>query len=1197
MTKSEYLFSLLGKRVLLLDGAMGTTIQKLNLPKEDFQLDGKEAALGCNDLLSLTRPEILFDIHYNYLKAGADIIETNTFSSNGISLEDYNLCDYVKDLNLASAEIARAAVEAIEAEDESRYAFVAGILGPTGKSASFSTSSDDLCERSATFDDFVTIYSEQVNALLDGNVDLFLVETMFDTLVIKAALYAIFTEMEKRNVEKPVMVSATFSDNSGRTLSAQNVEAFVSSLSSYPLFSLGLNCSTGIKEMLPLIDTLDEISPFPISAHPNAGFPDIDGNYQQSPTQFASLLAPCLQRGLLHIVGGCCGTTQEHIRALHNELEKHTVALREPKERTFTLSGLEAFRSPKNRDLIVVGERANVSGSRKFARLLKEHSWDKVLKIIKDQIALGADVVDLCVDDPLLEGTVEMRTLLRHALSDPEIARVPFMIDSSHWEVIVTALKEIQGRAIVNSISLKDGEELFLEKARFITKMGAAMVVMLFDERGQGDTFERKCEIAKRSYSLLIDNKICHPTSIIFDPNVLSIATGMEEHAQYGLDFLRATRWIKENYPQVKVSGGVSNLSFSFRGNTYIREAIHALFLELGKEYGLDMAIVNPQTQIEASTLSKREYEIIKESLLLEKHDSEKATQELIDLALDSQQKKITSRNHIISPDSLKNLSSEERLTYSLVKGDDSHLQEDLDHLESMEAVDIIEGPLMRGMSEVGALFQEGTLFLPQVVRSARVMKKAVELLQPRLDSSNSHEQKSVGTVVFATVKGDVHDIGKNIVSLVLSCNNFKVIDLGVMVPPQTILDAAIEHKADLVALSGLITPSLSQMAYVCSLFQSNNLTIPILIGGATTSELHTALKLEPLYPHLTFYGKDATQTVSIALHLLSKNRDSFIEEVGARYETLKEQRERKNRVVLPLHEAQMKRHQKREATLFSPKPYIQVVDTIQLEDLIPLINWEMFLKGWDVPRSSDEAKKVKKEAMELLQSKKVKEALNASIKAIFGLFPVKKLEDETIAILDEHGYVIHSMNFLRSQNPNASHQCLSLSDYIHDDSVDTMGMFVATSALTLSSLLSEFDKGNEIYDSLLLSTIGDSLAEALSEYLHKQIVHPMWTSLSTVSTIRPAIGYPSVPDHLMKRTIFETLHATDKIGVVLTDEMAMSPVSSVSGLYFADTECSYFSLSSISEEQFELYSSHINKERDEILHYMPIDIVKEKKE
>jgi 5-methyltetrahydrofolate--homocysteine methyltransferase len=545
MTKSEYLKHLMGTKVLLLEGAMGTTIQKLELTKEDFQIEEKESALGCNDLLSLTRPDLIFDIHYNYLKSGADIIETNTFNANAISLKDYHLQEYVRDINLASAEIARAAVEAIEEEDESRYAFVAGIIGPTGKVASFSTSSEDLCARETTFDDFVTIFSEQVNGLLDGNVDLFLVETVFDTLVAKAALYSIFTEMEKRNISKPVMMSATFSDNSGRTLSGQNIEAFVSSVSSYPLFSLGLNCSTGIEEMVPLIEKLDSISPFPISAHPNAGFPDSEGNYQQSASQFASMVKRLLDKGLLHIVGGCCGTTYEHIYALSQEIKKSSPPSRIPKERRFTVSGLDSFTPTNNSEIIVVGERSNVSGSRKFARLLKEHDWKKVLKVMKDQIEMGAQIIDLCVDDPLLDGTVEMRTLLRHALSDPELAKVPMMIDSSHWSVIVTALKELQGRAIVNSISLKDGEEQFIQKARFISKMGSAMVVMLFDEKGQADTFERKCEIAQRCYTLLVEQNNCDPTSIIFDPNILSIATGMKEHSRYALDFLRATAWIK----------------------------------------------------------------------------------------------------------------------------------------------------------------------------------------------------------------------------------------------------------------------------------------------------------------------------------------------------------------------------------------------------------------------------------------------------------------------------------------------------------------------------------------------------------------------------------------------------------------------------------------------------------------------------
>ncbi|MFW5485141.1 MAG: methionine synthase [Spirochaetaceae bacterium JB067] len=1187
MNRSEYLRTLMGKRVLLLDGAMGTTIQKLNLSPDDFTIDDREAAFGCNDLLSLTRPDVIYDIHYSYLKAGADIIETNTFSSNAISLEDYHLSGYVRDLNLASAEIARAAVEAVEEEDERRYAFVAGVIGPTGKGASFSTSSDDLLDRGATFDEFVEVFSEQVKGLLDGNVDLFLVETVFDTLVAKAALFAIFNEMEERGVDKPVMVSATFSDNSGRTLSGQSIEAFVYSLSSYPLFSLGMNCSTGIREMIPLLEKLDTISPFPISAHPNAGFPDIDGNYQETPFQFASYLDPLLEKGLLHIVGGCCGTTEDHIYALSRKIKKHDRPSRIPKERSFVLSGLDGFTCGSPDGITVIGERANVSGSRRFARLLKNHDYSSILKILKDQIRAGAQIIDLCVDDPLMDGPVEMRNLLRHILSEPDIAKVPVMIDSSDWDVIVTALKELQGRAIVNSISLKDSQQLFLEKARFISKMGAAMVVMLFDESGQADTFERKCEIAQRSYDLLVGGEICDPASIIFDPNVLSIATGIEDHSRYALDFLRASQWIKKRFPLVKISGGISNLSFSFRGNTYLREAIHEHFLRLGREYGLDMAIINPQQRIDISSIGEKESAIITEALILSDNDGKKATDDLLALALSTQKKKPNTIKNQTPSQNEPGLTHEEKLTEALITGDDSSLKEDLDSLASMDAVKIIEGPLMDGMNRVGELFQKGEMFLPQVVRSARVMKLAVDILQPRLISDESGSQNTIGTVVFATVKGDVHDIGKNIVSLVLTCNSFKVIDLGVMVPPEKILSAAMEYKADLVALSGLITPSLAQMASLCSLFQSKQMNIPILIGGATTSETHTALKLEPLYPGLTFYGKDATQTVSIALKLLSEKRDSFIEGVKERNRELQNRFNERKRKNLPFAEAVMRRHVKKAPTFCESSPVISTVTDIDLDELISGINWDLFYKGWTVPRKSKEAEKVKKEALDLLSSKKVRDTLVKGIKAVYGLFPVKKGEDGTIHILDKERNVLKSLTFLRSQSPDSAGLCLSLSDYVHDGHIDTIGMFVASSALTLS----ELTEGADVYSSLLLSTISDALAESLSGYLHHRIVNPAWGLQSPVSSIRPAVGYPVVPDHLMKKDIFDLLNARQSIGVNLTSEMAMDPVSSVCGFYFADERCSYFPLTTIRADQFDKYAASVGVDKDTLLHYVSLEI------
>ncbi len=1189
MTRSEYLLQLMRQKVLLLDGAMGTTVQSLKLEESDFQLDSHQPASGCIDILSLTRSDVILDIHTQYLNSGSDIIETNTFGANAFSLEEYGLREYVYDMNLASAEIARAAVEMIEEEDESRYAFVAGVIGPTGKALSFSTSADDLYARDTSFDEFVEMYRVQVKGLLDGNVDLFLVETVFDTLVAKAALYAIYDEMKKRGKEIPVMVSATFSDKSQRTLSGQTLGALVSSLSSYPLLSLGLNCSTGIEEMLPLIEELASMSPFPISVHPNAGLPDIDGNYQQSASLFAHLLTPLLEKGVIHIVGGCCGTTYEHIQAIHELIKKMPIPTRVPQKRTFTVSGLEAIGDDLS--FYIVGERANVSGSKRFKRLVSQGKYDQAISIIKEQVREGSHIIDLCVDDALLDEKKEMITLLRRMLLDPEIAKVPIMIDSSHWEVIVAALKEIQGRAIVNSISLKDGKELFIEKAKFIEAMGANMVVMLFDEKGQATTKSRKCEIAQTSYELLIENGITHPSSIIFDPNILTLATGMEESASYALDFLMATKWIKSNYPQVKVSGGLSNLSFSFRGNTYIREAIHALFLELSKSYELDMAIINPSTLIDVKEIDPRHYNIIKEAIVLTQNNPTKATQELINLAIETQDiKKIE-----------KTASNKEReedpyhhLIEMIVTGDESSLHKDLDALKELEAVEIIEGPLMKGMSRVGELFQSGSLFLPQVVRSARVMKLAVDILAPRLPTYHKSHQR-MKTVLFATVKGDVHDIGKNIVALVLRCNNFKVIDLGVMVPSRTILEKAKENQADIVALSGLITPSLSYMKEVCALFEKEGMDTPIIIGGATTSALHTAIHLAPLYPRKTFYSPDASHTVNIAVNITSPQKEEFIQQVTDEYETLKAQYKTKDYSLTPFSKTIDKRYIKKAPTLFSLSPYIKLVDTVKIEDLIPLINWKMFFTSMQTPHHSNEAKKLQEDALLLLQDKEVVNTFNSSIKALFGLFPAIKKDEHTISIIDNEKKELETFTFLRSQKPHGNGNYYSLADYITDDAVDTLGMFVATTGKEVLKMIEYYKQGKDEYTSFLLSLLNIRLAESLSEYLHTQIVHPLWIQDENISSLRPAIGYPVVPDHYMKKAIFSLLHASESIGVELTSSLAMNPTSSVCGLYVADRGASYFPLSSISNEQLNFYTHQSGKSEKEVLHYMHVEVIDKK--
>ena len=1132
--------NLLQERIVLLDGAMGTMLQKISLEAEG-------ATFACNELLNLTHPALIMQIHRDYLEAGADIIETNTFGANRLALQEFQLERQVYDINLAACKVARRAVE------EAQRGYVAGVIGPTGKMASLSSNVEDLAYREVTFDDFEEIYREQIEALIDGGVDVLLIETVFDTLVAKAALFAAYSVMDERSVTLPVMVSVTLSDQSGRTLSGQTLAAFVETLSGYPLFSLGLNCSTGAQEMLPFIRELAQISPFLTSAHPNGGFPDHNGRYTQSPQEFAQLLKPLLEEGLLNIVGGCCGTTPSHIASLREVASKGK--RREAKQTcpTLRLSGLETLE--KHNSLIIVGERTNVAGSRKFARLIREKKYTEALAIAKDQIDKGAHLIDICMDDPLLDSAQEMTTFLRLCASEPEISRLPFVVDSSSWETIVASLKEIQGRCIVNSISLKEGEDAFLDKARFITKMGAAIMVMCFDEKGQGDTFERKCAIAHRSYKLLLENKICEPASIIFDPNVLAIATGIAEHDAYGADFIKATKWIKENLPGVSVSGGLSNLSFAFRGNNSLREAIHAVFLE---EAALDMAIINPAAPLDTALFPTEVVQVIKR-VLSPSGDKVKHREELIALAL----KKFDITHKELSEVNLawRNLPVEERLTEALVKGEDAFLEQDLAECLTQSPVELIEGPLLRGMERVGSLFAKGEFFLPQVVRSARVMKRAVDLLEPRLLATSGLKGNQRGTVLLATVKGDVHDIGKNIFALVLECNNFKVIDLGVMVEGPKILEKAIEHKATIVGLSGLITPSLAEMGKVCTLFKEAGMKIPLLIGGATTSETHTALRLSPLY-NLVVHAKDASDGALCALALSGNEQGAFLQKKRERYAKLAEEWATKERPLLPFSEAITKRFVKKKSAPQAQNYGLFTIDEIDLDAVLPFVNWAMVASAWRVPLKSKEGQKVIKEAQELLDSREVREVLESSLAAVIGLFRVEAHDEHSFTLLDAQGKP-SLFRFLRSQKPDREGYCRCLADYVNQHNSDTVGLFVATAALRVKALVMKMDT----YKGLLLTMVSDRLAEALSSWLEEQL-KSRWWGFGEVPSIRPAVGYPMAPDHMQKKQIFELLEAEERIKVALSGNYAMIPTASVCGFYFVGEGLSYFNIEAVTTDQ-----------------------------
>lgn len=903
---------IINERVLILDGAMGTMIQKYNLSEQDFR--GERFAnvsgqmKGNNDLLCLTRPDVIKDIHRKYLEAGADIIETNTFNAQRVSMVDYHMQDMCREINRVAAKLARELADEYTAKTPDKPRFVAGSVGPTNKTCSMSPDVNNPALRALTYDELVAAYQEQMEALLEGGVDALLIETIFDSLNAKAAIFAAETAMKETGREVPLMLSVTVSDIAGRTLSGQTLDAFLASVQHAPIFSIGLNCSFGAKQLKPFLEGLAARAPYYISAYPNAGLPNSLGQYDQTPEEMASEVKEYIDEGLVNIIGGCCGTTEEYI-AKYQELIVSGSAWVPPhvparKPERLWLSGLELLEQTPEINFINVGERCNVAGSRKFLRLINEKKYEEALSIARKQVEDGALVIDVNMDDGLLDAREEMTTFLNLVMSEPDIARVPLMIDSSKWEVIEAGLKCLQGKSIVNSISLKEGEEQFIEHARLIKKLGAAAVVMAFDEKGQADTFERKIEVCSRAYKILTEQVDFNPHDIIFDPNVLAVATGIEEHNNYAVDFINATGWIKKNLPGAHVSGGVSNLSFSFRGNNYIREAMHAVFLYYAIRQGMDMGIVNPATSVLYTDIPADVLERIEDVVLNRRPD---AAERLIETA--EALKNTATGAEVVKQDAWREEPVvEKRLQYALIKGIGDHLEEDLAEAVKLypKAVDIIEGPLMEGMNKVGELFGAGKMFLPQVVKTARTMKKAVAILQPLIEADKQEGARSAGKVLMATVKGDVHDIGKNIVSVVMACNNYEIIDLGVMVPAETIVQKAIEEQVDIIGLSGLITPSLEEMAHVAVELQRAGLDIPIMIGGATTSKLHTALKIAPVYGGPVIHMKDASQNALVAARLLNpESCPEYVERLNREYEELRQKNSTKQVKTVPLEEAQ----------------------------------------------------------------------------------------------------------------------------------------------------------------------------------------------------------------------------------------------------------------------------------------------------
>ena len=901
---------LVQERILILDGALGTMIQKYNLTEEEFRgnrfVNQPGQMKGNNDLLCLTAPHVIQNIHRKYLEAGADIIETNTFNAQRISMADYHVEDYCREINLAAVKLARELADEYTQRNPDKPRFVAGSVGPTNKTCSMSPDVNNPAFRAITFDEMVEAYQEQIEALIEGGVDAVLIETIFDTLNAKAAIYAATEAMDRVGRKVPLMLSITVSDTGGRTLSGQTLEAFLASVQHAPIFSIGLNCSFGAKQLKPFLQQLADRAPYYISAYPNAGLPNSMGEYDQTPDEMASEVKEYIQEGLVNIIGGCCGTTEAYIAKyvpLVADAQSHKIVV---KAESFCLSGLELLEQSSEVGFMNVGERCNVAGSRKFLRLIKEKNYEEALDIARKQVEDGALVVDVNMDDGLLDAKEEMKPFLNLIMAEPEIARVPVMIDSSKWEVIETGLKCLQGKSIVNSISLKEGEEKFIERARLIKKLGAATVVMAFDERGQADTYERKIEVCGRAYRILTEQVGFNPHDIIFDPNILSVATGMEEHNNYAVDFIRATGWIKQNLPGAHVSGGVSNLSFSFRGNNYIREAMHAVFLYHAIQQGMDMAIVNPATSVLYSDIPADVLERIEDVVLNRRSD---ASERLIEMAEALKAASSTeAAGQSVAKQAWREASVEERLQHALVKGLGEYLEADLQEAIAQypKVVDIIEGPLMDGMNKVGELFGEGKMFLPQVVKTARTMKKAVAILQPYLEAGLEEGAKKAGKVLLATVKGDVHDIGKNIVSVVMACNNYEIIDLGVMVPAETIVQKAIEEKVDMIGLSGLITPSLEEMVHVASEMQRAGLQIPIMVGGATTSPLHTALKIAPVYSGPVVHLKDASQNALVAARLLNpEQRTEYVLALNEEQEWLRQKNNEKQVKLVSLEEAQ----------------------------------------------------------------------------------------------------------------------------------------------------------------------------------------------------------------------------------------------------------------------------------------------------
>ncbi len=1183
------------KRILVLDGAMGTMIQRYTLGEEDFRGERfKNHAYdlrGNNDLLSITKPEVIKEIHAQYFEAGADIVETNTFSSTTIAQADYKLESLAYELNLESAKIAKQIAEEFTRKNPAKPRFVAGAFGPTNRTASISPDVNNPGFRAISFDELVTAYTEQAQGLIDGGVDWLLVETVFDTLNCKAALFAIQQVQEEKGTNLPVSVSGTITDASGRTLSGQTTEAFWISIKHANLLSVGLNCALGAKDMRPYLEILSNVAHTWVSVYPNAGLPNAFGGYDETPVMMASDIEEFCKSGFVNIVGGCCGTTPDHIREFAKVGAKYAPRKKPQRIPFMQLSGLEPVTLTTESNFMNVGERTNVTGSAKFLKLIKEDKYEDALSVAREQVEGGAQVIDINMDEGMLDGEEAMKRFLNLTASEPDIAKVPVMIDSSKFHIIEAGLKCLQGKGIVNSISLKGGEEEFIKQAKLIRNYGAALIVMAFDENGQADSYQRRIEICERSYKILTEQLSFPAEDIIFDPNIFPVATGMEEHRQNAVDFFRATKWIKENLPGAHVSGGVSNVSFSFRGNNTVREAMHSAFLYHAIKNGMDMGIVNPTMLEVYDNIPKDLLEQVEDVLLDRRED---ATERLLAFAETVKKKEKT---EVVSEE-WRSGTVEERLSHALVKGIVEFIDSDTEEarLKYPKPLDVIEGPLMAGMNVVGDLFGSGKMFLPQVVKSARVMKKAVAYLLPYLEEEkkrSGNTAKNNGKILLATVKGDVHDIGKNIVAVVLACNNYEIVDMGVMVPADKILERAREENAQIIGLSGLITPSLDEMVHVAKQMERIGMKQPLLIGGATTSKLHTAVKVAPAYSGSVVHVLDASKAVTVASSLLSKAENvKFSSGVKREYEEMRElHANRKSDVeYISLEEARANKFQIdwSEEKIDEPSFVgVKVFDDYSLEDLSKYIDWSPLFSTWEMsgvyPRIFEskkygkEAKKLYDDANALLRKIIAEKWITA--KGVIGIFEVES-KGEAVQIRNPKSE-IREFVFMRQQTKKNGQPNFCLSDFVAPQG-DYFGTFAVTAGIGIEKWVERFEKDHDDYNSIMLKAIADRLAEAFAERIHERVRKEFWgyAAVENLSNedlikekyrgIRPAPGYPACPDHTLKPQIWQLLDVEKNTGILLTESYAMYPTASVSGFYFASPHSKYFGVGKIQKDQVE---------------------------